>query len=220
VSSASPTPDDASLSDAGRRPGDAWSDHASRTVTEVDPVRDALDRLTPRDDAEVRDAARLRALVDAGDVWSRDLPLHATASALIVHPATRRVLLRRHTRMGGWFQVGGHGDPGEADPWAIALREASEETGLTDLRAPVAALERRPVQLVVVPVAAAKGEPDHAHADLRYVLATDAPDAARAEAPDAPVRWFTFAEARAVVDEENLRSFLDRTEALFDDGNT
>ena len=32
-----------------------------------------------------------------------------------------------------WLQVGGHGDPGETDPLAIALREAREETGLTDL---------------------------------------------------------------------------------------
>jgi 8-oxo-dGTP pyrophosphatase MutT (NUDIX family) len=34
---------------------------------------------------------------------------------------------------GGWLQVGGHGDPGEGDPLAIALREAAEETGLSDL---------------------------------------------------------------------------------------
>ena len=32
-----------------------------------------------------------------------------------------------------WLQVGGHADPGESDPLRIALREAREETGLTDL---------------------------------------------------------------------------------------
>ena len=182
----------------------------------MDPLRAALTAFEPDGADEARDVDRLRALVDVGDAWSRDLPLHATASALIVHPPTRRVLLRHHARMGGWFQVGGHGDPGEADPWAIALREAAEETGLADLHAATPALERRPVQVVVVSVPAAKGEPDHEHADLRYVLATDTPDAVRAEAPDAPVRWFTFAEARAVVDEDNLRTFLDRAEAVLD----
>ncbi|MBM3659886.1 MAG: NUDIX domain-containing protein [Actinobacteria bacterium] len=182
----------------------------------MDPLRAALSQFVPRDDREARDVARLRAGFDRGDVWSRDLALHATASALVVHPPTRRVLLRHHTRMGGWFQVGGHGDPGETDPWAIAVREAEEETGLRDLRAPFPALDRRLVQVVIVPVPAARDEPEHEHADLRYLLATDTPDAVRAEAPEAPVRWFTLPEARDVVHEPNLRAFLDRTQAMLD----
>ena len=60
--------------------------------------------------------------------------MHFTASALVVHPDSGRVLLRWHQRMRMWLQVGGHGDPGEGDPLAIALREAREETGLPDLR--------------------------------------------------------------------------------------
>src|SRR6202020_1254608 len=46
-----------------------------------------LDQYQPGDDAEAADVRRLRTLVeDAGDPWRRDLPLHVTASALIVHP--------------------------------------------------------------------------------------------------------------------------------------
>jgi 8-oxo-dGTP pyrophosphatase MutT (NUDIX family) len=118
--------------------------------------------------------------------------------------------------MGCWLQVGGHGDPGETDPWTIALREALEETGLTDLRALTPALDRRPVQVVVVPVRAGRVEPAHEHADLRYLLATAHPDAVRAESDDAVVRWFTFAEARTEVTEANLLDFLDRAEAVLD----
>ena len=51
---------------------------------------------------------------------------------MIVHPRLV-VLLRWHERQQAWLQVGGHGDPGEVDPFAIALREAEEETGLADL---------------------------------------------------------------------------------------
>lgn len=56
-----------------------------------------------------------------------------TGSALMVHPSSGRVLLRWHERMQRWLQIGGHGDPGESDPLAVALRERREETGLPDL---------------------------------------------------------------------------------------
>src|ERR1700757_4654037 len=82
-------------------------------------------------DAEAADVARMRGLAAADpDPWSRSLPLHFTASALVLHPATRRVLLRWHVKHRLWLQVGGHGDPGESSPLLIALREATEETGL------------------------------------------------------------------------------------------
>ena len=139
------------------------------------------------------------------------LPLHVTASALVVHPPSRRVLLRWHLRMDGWFQVGGHGDPGESDPWASRSARPRRRPGSPISSPPPPRLDRRPVQVVVVPVPAAKGEPDHEHADLRYLLATATPDAARAESADAPVRWFTLAEARSVV-EANLVDLLDRVE--------
>src|ERR1700751_185535 len=88
----------------------------------------------PLGETEEADVAQMRRLADAeDDPWLRSLPLHFTASALIVHPASQRVLLRWHQRQQLWLQVGGHGDPGESDPLAIALREAVEEPGLTVL---------------------------------------------------------------------------------------
>ena len=173
----------------------------------------------PRTGTEAADRARAREVL-AGpadppvevDPWSRALPLHATASALIVHPDSRRVLLRWHARQQAWLQVGGHGDPGETDPLAIALREGREETGLSDLRPWP---DDRLLHLVVVPVPAKGDEPAHEHADLRFVLATDRPGAARPERPDAPLRWLTFADARTLTAEPNLRESLDRAERLF-----
>ena len=182
----------------------------------MDPLHQALADFVPGDATEIIAVERVRALLDADDAWSRALPLHVTASALVVHPPTRRVLLRWHPRLGGWFQVGGHGDPGETDPWTVARREAEEETGLTDLAAPSAALDRRPVQVVVVPVPAANVEPDHEHADVRYLFATADPEAIRPESDAAAVRWFTLPEARAAVTEANLHTLLDRAAARLD----
>jgi 8-oxo-dGTP pyrophosphatase MutT (NUDIX family) len=172
----------------------------------------SLDRYQPEGDAEVADMQRLGTLVaTVADPWRRDLPLHATASALIVHPSTARVLLRWHQRQQAWLQVGGHGDPGETDPLAIARREAYEETGLADL-APWPDAEIKHVAIVSVP--AGKTEPPHEHADVRYIMTTGSPEAARAESGDAPLRWLSLTEARQAISEPNLQETLARAERL------
>jgi 8-oxo-dGTP pyrophosphatase MutT (NUDIX family) len=171
-----------------------------------------LDQFQPDDDAEQADVQRLRALIeDTGDPWRRDLPLHVTASALIVHPPTARVLLRWHQRQQAWLQVGGHGDPGETDPVGIARREGYEETGLADLEPWPDARIR---QVVVVDVPPGNGEPAHQHADIRFFMATRTPDSARPENPDAPVRWVSLAQARELTSQPNLRETLARAETL------
>jgi hypothetical protein len=154
------------------------------------PVLDLLDRFQPRDQGEAADVARVRALAQApADPWSRANPLHITASALIVHPPTGRVLLRWHQRQQAWLQVGGHGDPDgpEAELWQVA----------------------------VVDVPANSKEPAHQHADLRFLLATDDPDGAREETPGNPLRWLPVAEAIDLTSEANLRALLYRVQELF-----
>jgi 8-oxo-dGTP pyrophosphatase MutT (NUDIX family) len=164
-------------------------------------------------DIEAADLERMTRLAAAApDPWSRTLPLHFTASALVVHPETRRVLLRWHHRHGRWLQVGGHGDPGETDPLAIALREATEETGLTDL---VPWPDESLRHAVVCYVGPSVTESEHEHADLRYVLATGNPDAIVPENEDSPLRWLTLDEARELIGGNNLRHTLDRAESLF-----
>jgi 8-oxo-dGTP pyrophosphatase MutT (NUDIX family) len=168
-------------------------------------------------ETESADVERMRRLAAAvPDPWSRALlPLHFTASALVLHPATGRVLLRWHVRQDRWLGVGGHGDPGESDPLQIALREAREESGLTDLApwppsSPDGAL-RHAVVCCVPPSAV---EPEHEHADLRYLFATSHPDAIAAEDEHSPLRWVTFPQARALVGADNLSDTLDRAERL------
>jgi 8-oxo-dGTP pyrophosphatase MutT (NUDIX family) len=166
-------------------------------------------------DEEARDVHRLREQIKHADPWARTSELHATGSAIVLHPASGRILLRWHERQQAWLQVGGHADPGETSPFAIALREASEETGLSDLVPWPDQDTPRLIQVVIVPVPAGKGEPPHAHADLRYVLATEQPDAAVPESESAQLRWLTLEEALAEVTEANVRECLQRIAALY-----
>ncbi|MBK1786327.1 NUDIX hydrolase [Prauserella cavernicola] len=176
------------------------------------PLGSLLSRHRPHGAREEADLARVRELVEtSAEPWDRSTPLHVTGSAFVVHPDSGRVLLRWHERQQAWLHVGGHFDPGETDPLEVALREGREETGLTDLGPwPSADL----VHVAVVPVPAKGDEPAHEHADLRFVLATGAPTAVRAERPSAPLRWLDVSEARQANGLPNVLETLTRVERL------
>jgi 8-oxo-dGTP pyrophosphatase MutT (NUDIX family) len=180
--------------------------------TADDVLTDYLDRFHPRTARERADVEAVRALATGARAWRRDTPLHVTASALIVHPPTERVLLRWHERQHAWLQVGGHADPGEVDPLAIARREGAEETGLDDLEPwPAPAIQH----IVLVDVPANSREPAHRHADIRFFLATGQPERARPENEGALVQWLRPADAAALTTEDNVRETIVRAAALF-----
>lgn len=179
-----------------------------------EPVGAVLAAHVPADATEAEDLARLRQLAEStADPWPRSLPLHLTGSAVVLHPPTARVLLRWHEHLGRFLHVGGHGDPGEEDPFAVALREAEEETGLTDLRA-FPGPEPLLVQVAIVPVPPKRSEPAHQHGDLRYLLATASPERAVPERPRAVLVWRPIDEARRELGDERLAFCLERAEQL------
>jgi 8-oxo-dGTP pyrophosphatase MutT (NUDIX family) len=105
------------------------------------------------------------AFLDARDDACRRecVPGHVTASALVLDDSGRRVLLTLHPRLGRWVQLGGHCDDADGDIVAAALREATEESGIADLR-----IERALVAVHVHPVTCSLGVPTR-HLDLQFV---------------------------------------------------
>lgn len=88
---------------------------------------------------------------------------HLTASALVVDPAAKRVLLCLHRRIGTWMQLGGHLEPEDATLAAAALREAGEESGLSGLT-----VSTDPIGLDVHEVSCRYGP--GSHYDVRYAV--------------------------------------------------
>lgn len=94
----------------------------------------------------------------------RHPPGHFTGSAWLVSADGQRVLLTHHRKLGRWLQLGGHAD-GDADLARVALREAEEESGLTDL-----VVEGGIFDLDRHAIPARGADPEHWHYDVRFVV--------------------------------------------------
>lgn len=104
-------------------------------------------------------------LGDEQDPFVRErLAGHFTGAAWLVSADGRRVLLTHHRKLDRWLQLGGHAD-GDTDLRRVALKEAEEESGLTDLSvdAEIFDLDRHWIP-------ERKGVPGHWHYDARYVV--------------------------------------------------
>lgn len=110
-------------------------------------------------------------------------PGHLTGSALVVDPASGRVLLIHHAKLGRWLQPGGHAD-GEGNLGLVALTEATEETGLDGLRLVTPAID-----IDVHVIGARPGEPAHDHLDLRFLVLSGPDTTAAPNAETLGARW-------------------------------
>jgi 8-oxo-dGTP pyrophosphatase MutT (NUDIX family) len=126
---------------------------------------------------------------------------HVTGSAWIVDRALRHTLLTHHRKLGKWLQLGGHAD-GDSDIRRVALREAREESGLTNLVPALAGIYD--VDIHEIP---ARGvEPAHLHYDLRFVFFADPAEPLHLSDESHALAWVRLDAVRALgVDDSVLR---------------
>ena len=108
-------------------------------------------------------------LLEHPDAFQRyHLPGHITGSSWIVDPSREFVLLVHHETLNRWLQPGGHAD-GEEDVLNVALREAREETGVTNFKV----LQNTFFDLDIHPIPATTKFPEHLHYDIRFLIQAD-----------------------------------------------
>ncbi len=134
--------------DPSERVGDAWSAVAEVVDSDLQATR-----------------SRVRQLIETVErpLHRDSRPGHLTGSALVVDSECRRTLFLLHAKLGIWVQPGGHAD-GDANLAAVALKEASEETGINGLR-----VWPRAIDLDIHEVRPPSEEP-HFHHDIRFLV--------------------------------------------------
>ena len=143
----------------------------------------------------------------ANGMWRDCTAGHLTASTAVLDAAGTRVLLTLHAKFKVWLQLGGHCEPGDPTLAAVALREATEESGIAGLTLLAGA---GPVGLDRHWVPCQGGT---YHLDVQYVAV--APDGAReqAGAESDELRWFGVDALPAKADDA-LRRLVTRAAAL------
>ena len=137
---------------------------------------------TPRDEGTI---SRFRVFLERHDPFCRSDPDgHVTASAVVVRPGTE-FLLVFHRKLGRWLQPGGHVEAGDVTVFDTAVREAREETGISDFAAP---LGDAILDLDVHAIPAFGEDPSHFHYDVRFLLTVGGNGT-----PIPGARWFPFA---------------------------
>ena len=175
-------------------------------VTLMNSVRSIIENYVPLNEQELQDKRQMLAFMDTNEGWlNRDNAMaHMTASAWVVDPARKWVLMIYHNIYGSWSWTGGHAD-GEDDMLAVAVREVEEETGVT-----ARPVSKDPVSIESLCVAAhiKRGMyvSSHIHMNVTYLLEAD-PNAPARIKPDenSGVMWVPFEEVNARVTEDEMR---------------
>ncbi len=172
---------------------------------------DELDRYTASDARERAMADRLRAFVATHEACFERTSLtgHVTGSAWVVAPSRDAAVLVHHRKLKKWLQPGGHAD-GDPDVRAVAMREATEETGLSGLVLASPGI----FDIDVHAIPARPGEPAHEHFDVRFAFYADRLAAPVVSAESHDVAWIAFAEIERYAIDDSVRRLVRKTSAL------
>ncbi|RCG22717.1 NUDIX domain-containing protein [Streptomyces reniochalinae] len=137
-------------------------------------------------------------------MWKACSAGHLTASALVVDPEGGRVLLTLHRKLRMWLQMGGHCEPEDATVADAALREATEESGITGLTL----LPGGPVRLD------RHHTPCAWHLDVQYAALAPAGAVESISDESLELRWVGLDEVAEVADESVVRLARQTARAL------
>ena len=131
-------------------------------------LKEQILNYVPFNEQEKNDKELLLEWLSEPKVFEREnQKAHFTASAWVVNPERTKVLMIYHNIYDSWAWMGGHAD-GEENLFAVAEREAKEESGITDIKA--ISEEIASVEILTVSGHEKHGKyvPSHLHLNATY----------------------------------------------------
>ena len=133
-----------------------------------------IEDYVPFNEQEHRDKAQILAFLHSGeDLLTRNNSVaHLTASAWVVSPDRKQVIMVYHNLYHSWSWMGGHAD-GDADLLQVARKEVMEECGLTELT--VVSPDIFSLEVLCVAGHEKKGQyvSSHLHLNVTYLFEAD-----------------------------------------------
>lgn len=173
----------------------------TRMLPSTTEIVSLLNRYESRHPARASVAQEIRLFVETiPDCAQRShLAGHLTGSAWVVNQASTAALLLHHKKLNRWLQPGGHAD-GVLNLLKVAMTEASEESGLTDL-SPVDG-EIFDVDIHEIPERG--GVPRHLHYDIRFLLRAETDALPQRNHESNEIVWVPFEEISTLTNEESV----------------
>jgi 8-oxo-dGTP pyrophosphatase MutT (NUDIX family) len=114
-------------------------------------------------------------------------------------------LLTHHAKLDRWLQLGGHAD-GDGNVLAVAVKEAEEESGLLDF----VQVGKGIFDIDIHPIPARKGEPEHLHYDVRFVLRPGGSLEFTVSDESHDLRWVSPEDVKGLTTETSMMRMVDK----------
>ena len=144
---------------------------------ELSKLEQQIQKFMPFNEQEEHDKAILLKWFESGsDILTRENEIaHLTASAWVVSPDKKSVLMAYHNIYHSWAWLGGHAD-GDSDLLHVAIKEAKEETGLKNVTPVMTNILGLDVLNVNGHIKKGKYVSSHLHLSVAYLLEANEED--------------------------------------------
>ena len=168
---------------------------------------DNLKNYKPYNEQEEKDKELMLKYIDTfKDVLTRENELcHFTASSWIVNKERTKILMIYHNIYNSWAWTGGHTD-GDSNLLNVALKEASEETGLSNLKVLSNGIYSLEILTVKNHIKRGKFVSAHLHLNCSFLLEADEKDILRIkEDENKGVKWIDIDKVNETTNEDEMR---------------
>lgn len=175
-------------------------------TNEIKYCYDLIKEYIPYNEQEEVDKKQILQFLERNDdaLLRSNLTAHLTASAIVVNEEMTKVLFAHHNIYNAYGWVGGHND-GDHDFLHVAVKEAKEETGITEVHP----YDKNILMLDSIYVGNhfKKGKyiPDHIHMNVTYLLiANENQEVTNKPDENSDVKWFDIDNVLEIVNEPRM----------------